>query len=427
MNRDANNSGRNSSEPVGKTGMRFQEFVVFGAAIFALTALSIDIMLPVLPEIGENLGLQKDNDQQLVILIFALGFGISQVIFGPLADRYGRRALLVPALTFYVVVSVAAVFAEGFGLFLFLRLAQGVACAAIRTVLTAVVRDCFKGREMARVMSFVFTVFLIVPVFAPAIGQLVAALAGWRNIFALLAVAGLGLGIWSAMRLGETQNPDDRMSMSVGAVTHAFAQVFSDRQTIGYTLAVTFFFGGLFAFIVSVQQVFVGIYGLGNWFAIAFGLSSIGTATASLVNGALVRRIGMRLISHVSLLIYIALGIVFWLVGANGEPTFATTYVLLCGLMVTFGFIVANFNAMAMEPMGHIAGTASAVIGTITTTGGTILGGLVGHAFDGTIMPLATGFTIFGMCALVIVLWAERGRLFATADAKVAHQSGEDH
>ncbi len=397
--------------------MRFRAFVVFAAAIFALTALSIDIMLPVLPEIGESLGLRQDNDQQLVIIVFALGFGISQIVFGPLADRYGRRALLVPALLFYLAASAAAVFAPGFGWFLLLRLAQGIACAAIRTVLTAVVRDCFKGREMARVMSFVFTVFLIVPVFAPAIGQLIAVFAGWRNIFMFLALAGLGLGIWSATRLGETQNPEDRIRMSAGSVADAFAVVFSNRQTIGYTVAVTFFFGGLFAFIVSVQQVFDTIYGLGDWFAVAFGASSIGTATASLINGTLVRRIGMRLISHISLFIYIGLGAVFWISGMNGQPPFAVTYFLLCGLMVMFGFIVANFSALAMEPMGHVAGTASAVIGTITMTGGTILGGLIGLAFDGTIMPLAIGFTTYGTCALVVVMWTERGRLFATPGA----------
>lgn len=418
MNRDLDMSVQKPPLRVGKTGMGFREFIVFAASIFALTALSIDIMLPVLPEIGKSLGLQRDNDQQLVILVFALGFGISQVVFGPLADRYGRRALMVPSLIFYVLTSAVAVFAPGFGGFLLLRLAQGIACAAIRTVLTAVVRDCFKGREMARVMSFVFTVFLVVPVFAPAIGQLISALSGWRNIFLFLALAGLVLCIWSASRLGETQNPQDRIRMSIGSVAHAFAIVFSNRQTIGYTLAVTFFFGGLFAFIVSVQQVFDAIYGLGNWFAIAFGVCSIGTATASLINGALVRRIGMRLISHLSLLIYIGFGVAFWLTGLAGEPPFAVTYIFLCGLMVMFGFIVANFNAMAMEPMGHVAGTASAVIGMITTTGGTVLGGLVGLAFDGTVMPLATAFTVYGSCALIVVLWTERGRLFATSDAK---------
>lgn len=398
--------------------MGFREFVVFAAAIFALTALSIDIMLPVLPEIGRSLGLGQDNNQQLVVLVFALGFGISQVVFGPLADRYGRRALMVPALIFYVLASVAAAFAPGFSGFLLLRLAQGVACAAIRTVLTAVVRDCFKGREMARVMSFVFTVFLIVPVFAPAIGQAISALTGWRAIFLFLALTGLVLCIWSTTRLGETQNPPDRIRLSIGSVARAFATVFSNRQTIGYTFAVTFFFGGLFAFIVSVQQVFDTIYGLGSWFAIAFGASSIGTASASLINGALVRRVGMRLISHLSLLIYIGFAVAFFLAGSAGEPPFAVTYLFLCGLMVMFGFIVANFNAMAMEPMGHVAGTASAVIGTITTTGGTVLGGIVGLAFDGTVMPLATGFTVYGMCALMVVLWTERGRLFATPGAR---------
>lgn len=418
MNRDLDLTVQKTQPLVGKTGMRFREFIVFAAAIFALTALSIDIMLPVLPDIGMSLGLAQDNDQQLVVLVFALGFGISQVVFGPLADRYGRRALMVPALVFYVLVSAAAVFASGFEVFLLLRLAQGVACAAIRTVLTAVIRDCFNGREMARVMSFVFTVFLIVPVFAPAIGQLISAFTGWRVIFMFLALTGLALCVWSTTRLGETQKTQDRIELSFRSVAHAFVTVFSNRQTIGYTMAVTFFFGGLFAFIVSVQQVFDSIYGLGSWFAVAFGASSIGTATASLVNGALVRRIGMRLISHLSLLMYIGLAIAFWLTGTSGEPPFAVTYFFLCGLMVMFGFIVANFNAMAMEPMGHVAGTASAVIGTITTTGGTLLGGLVGQAFDGTVMPLATGFTVYGICALVVVFWTERGRLFTTSSTK---------
>lgn len=398
---------------LAKSGIGFVEFIVLAAGFFALTAFSIDVMLPALPQIGESLSLTEDNDRQLVIVVFSIGFGVSQIFFGPITDRFGRRAVMFPCLVLFVVTAAWAGFVSSLPWMLALRLAQGVACAGIRTILTAVVRDCFDGREMARVMSYVFTVFMLVPIFAPAVGQLIISVASWPWIFVVLSLFALIIGLWATLRLKETLAPEARRELAFGRVFEAFREVFTNRISIGYTLALTMFFGGLFAFIVSVQQIFDKVYGLGEWFVYAFALSSIASGISTFLNGHLVRRIGMRRISHTGLFIYMLSGAVLWISSLFGEPPFLYSYCLISGAMFAFGLIGANFNSMAMEPMGHIAGTAASVVGAISTTGGAILGGLVGRAFDGSVAPLAFGFMVFGLMAILIVLWAERGRLFA--------------
>ena len=416
---DAQNKGKFGAEPfqrpyfVERAGLRFPEFIILIAALSSIVALSIDIMLPVLPQIGNTYAVSVANDRQAILVVFLLGFGLAQIVFGPLSDRFGRKIVLICGVVFYGLSSLTAAIADSFTLLLVLRVKQGIGAAAVRIVVNAIVRDCFGGREMARVMSYSFMVFMIVPVIAPALGQWIAVLLSWRWIFVLLGLTACALALWTAQRLDETLLQHERLPFSMQAVGQAFSEVVSNRQAMGYATSATLCVGSLFSFIVSAQQIFSTIYDLGEWFPYAFASVAVFMALLNFANGNLVRRLGMHFISHSALLAFTTLGTSLLAITLIGQPPFWLAFLLLGTNIGAFALVPANFNSLAMEPLGHVAGTASSVIGVITFTGGAILGGIVGHAFDGTLVPLAIGFTGFAWVALAIVLWTERGRLFA--------------
>lgn len=397
---------------VDRAGIGFGEFIFLIAALSSIVGLSIDIMLPVLPLIGDSFAVTNENDRQAIIVVFMLGFGGAQIFFGPLSDRYGRNIILIPAILFYAGASVAAIFADSYTVLLALRLAQGVGAAAVRIVVMAIVRDCFAGRDMARVMSYTFTIFMIVPVVAPALGQWISNIASWQWIFLVLGFAGMVLAAWSGLRIKETLRPDERQPLSFAGVGNAFLEIMQNRLAMGYTLGATLCFSGLIAFVVSAQQIFQSMYDLGQWFAFAFALNAAVMAVLNIANGAIVRTVGMRLISHSALIAFALLGSLLLLISLAGQPPFWVSYILLAAIVGAFGLVPGNFNALAMEPLGHIAGTASSVLGVITFTVGAVLGGLVGQAYNGTLIPLAAGLALFGWLALAIVLWTEKGKLF---------------
>jgi MFS transporter, DHA1 family, multidrug resistance protein len=395
-----------------RAGIGFYEFIGLAAALTSIIALSIDIMLPALPAIGEALGVVNENDRQAVITVFALGFGLAQILFGPLSDRFGRRPVLLPGIAVYAAASLAVLFVDDFNTLLVLRLIQGIGAASVRIIVTAIVRDCYGGRDMARVMSYVFTVFMIVPIMAPAVGQAILLVAEWQAIFAFLGAAAFLFAGWTGFRLKETLPVAERIELSFKGLVYAFGEVFRSRLAVGYTLGSLLLFGALFSFIVSIQQVYDSIYGMGDWFALGFALSAVGMAITSILNGRYVQRYGMRLISHGALIAMMSFGAILLVLSLFGIPNFYVANILLACCMLSFGLVANNFNSIAMEPLGHIAGTASSVIGVISFTGGALLGGMIGQAFNGTLIPLSLAFSGFGGIALVIVLITERGKLF---------------
>lgn len=398
--------------PPALKGPGFPEFVALIAMMMALNALAIDMMLPALPAIGDALGVVTENSRQWVITAYLLGFGGAQLIYGPLADRYGRKPVLMAGLALYVLFSALAAFAPSFELLIAARVGTGLGAAALRVLAVSIVRDRYSGRTMARVMSLSFLVFLGVPILAPALGQLILTVAPWPWIFGVLAVAGSAFLVWSALRLPETLHPENRMPIRVGRIAGAFREVVSHRQAIGYTLAMTCITGSLFGFINSSQQIFFDVFNAPGLFTIVFAGIAGGIAVASLLNARLVERLGSRLISHTALLGFIAMSAIHAAVTLGGHETLWTFAVLQGLTMFCFGFIVGNFGAMAMEPMGHIAGTASSAQGFISTTGGASLGFLIGQQFNGSATPMTLGFIVLGLTALMFVLLAERGRLF---------------
>lgn len=395
-----------------RLGMGLVEFIITIALMTASVSLAIDSMLPALPHIGEALHVANSNDTQLVIGVFFFGFGLSQLIFGTLSDTFGRRNILLGGLVFYVITMFAASWTDSFKLLLTLRFVQGVGAAAVRITTMAIVRDCFGGRDMARVMSYVMIVFMIVPILAPSLGQLIITIATWPWIFIVLGSAGAILFVWALARMRESLPPAERLPLSTASVLAGFKTVLTNRMTCGYMIGLTLFTGIICSYIMSVQQVFGEVFGLGDWLPLAFAATAIGIAIANFANGYFVRSFGMRRISHAAVILFTLLGAFGFAVSLISHPSFGLTYVLITTMLIMFGAITTNFTAISLEPMGHVAGTAASITGFVSTTLGAVLGGAVGQMFDGTVRPLFGGFALFGALSIVAVLWAEGGRLF---------------
>ncbi|MDH4993087.1 multidrug effflux MFS transporter [Aquamicrobium lusatiense] len=388
------------------------EFIALMAMLMALNALAIDIMLPGLQEIGSTLGVENENHRQYVISAYLLGFAFAQLAYGPLADRFGRRTPMLIGLGIYIVAAFAGAIAPTFASLLLLRFVHGIGSAATRVITVSIIRDVFGGRQMAEAMSLVMMVFMIVPVIAPGTGQVIMLFAEWHMIFVFMGLAGIVVTLWMALRLPETLDPADKRPFNPRAIAQAFGIVLSNRLALCYTLASTFIFGSLFGFINSAQQVYVGIYDLGTMFPVAFAAVAAFMALSSYLNSRLVGRFGMRKISHGALIGFLIVSAIWFVLSLFGTVPFPLFITLFALAMFQFGLIGSNFNSLAMEPLGHVAGTASSVLGFMGTAGGGLIGALIGQAFDGTTTPLAFGFVSVAVIGLVFVLIAERGKLF---------------
>jgi DHA1 family bicyclomycin/chloramphenicol resistance-like MFS transporter len=389
----------------------FREFVALIAALMGANALAIDIMLPALPAIGDAVGIPIENDRQWIITAFMLGFGLGQILYGPLSDRFGRKPILLIGLAIYTAFGALATFAGSFDALIIARIGQGLGAGATRVLAVSIVRDRFAGRQMARVMSLVFIVFLAIPIVAPSIGQGILFIAPWRWIFGLLAVFGGFLMIWAALRMPETLHPEDQRPFSLPAILSAFRVTLTTRQSVGYMMSMSIAFGALLGFINSAQQVFAGPLQAMDLFPLIFALTACALGIASLINSRIVERLGMRVVSHTALLGYIFFAGVHAAVSWMGYENLWTFTVLQSGMMFCFGLMGSNFGALAMEPMGHIAGSASSVQGFCSTTGAALVGFFIGQQFDGTTVPLTLGYLGGGLAVLAVVTITEKGRI----------------
>lgn len=393
------------------------EFITLIAAIMSLNALAVDVMLPALPYMGEALGISHENERQFVVGIYMLGFGGAQLLFGPLADRFGRRPPLIAGLFIYIAAAFAAVFAPTFGALLVLRFIQGIGAAATRVVATSTVRDRFSGRAMAEVMSLTFMVFMAIPIVAPGIGQVLLLTGPWQMIFLFMAGLAAVIGLWGYFRLPETLTEENRRPLSFSGVAQGFRIVLTNRVALFYGLAGTTLFGGMFGFISTSQQIFVDIYGLGAWFPLAFAIMAGTMAISSFLNSRSVRRFGMRRLSHLALIIYASIAGGLLVLSLMGPVPLPIYYGLLMMMQFVFGWAASNMNSLSMEPLGAVAGTAASVFGFMQTVGGAVLGTLIGQQFNGTITPTVAGQLAMGLLALAAVLIAEGGKLFGTGNS----------
>lgn len=389
------------------------ELVAIVAALSALNAMSIDIMLPALPDIGADFALANPNDRQFIVTLYLGMFGVSQLAYGPLSDAFGRRSVLIWSLALFIAGAALCVLAPTFEVFLAARALQGLGAGATRVVSVAIVRDLTEGRRMAQVMSMAMTVFMIVPIVAPSVGQLILFAGPWRWIFAALLLYSLVVFAWSMWRLPETLRPENTTPFRPRAIAGAYLSMLRTRQFVGYLIATTFISAALMGYITASEQLYVEVYHLGAAFPFAFAAVAIVMTLGTFANSRIVMRHGMRRISHGALLLFITFAAILAALVAAGLASF---WVFLAALSLTlglFGFIGGNFNALAMEPVGRVAGSASALYGAASSAGSALLATLIAHQFDGTALPFAIGLMVAGILCLGAVLLTERGRLFS--------------
>ena len=387
----------------------FTEFVVIISLMMALTALSIDAMLPALPQIADDLGARNTNDRQLVVSTIFLGLAVGQLFFGPLSDKTGRKPAIYMGYAVYIVGSLLSFFALSFPVMLAGRLLQGIGLSAPRAVTLALVRDRYQGRMMARVMSFVMTVFILVPALAPSLGQAIMGFAGWRGIFAGFVTIALITLVWFGWRMPETLAPENRAPFTLARIGRATATIFKNRTTLGYTISAGLVGGAFLGYLNSAQQIFQDQYALGELFPVIFGTISISIGLASFVNARLVMRFGMRFLVRFSLSVIIMLALVTLVIAllTAGQPPLwlVMTYLMLTFFMI--GILFGNQNALAMEPLGRLAGMGAAVVGSLSTLIQMPLGTLIGQSYNGTIFPLLIGIAVLSTVSLFVVRWAD--------------------
>lgn len=397
--------------------MPLTELIALLVAMISVVALAIDMMLPALDNIAADLGVRQENDQQYVIGTYLAGFGAAQLVYGPLADRFGRKAVIQVALALFLLTSLVCTLTPTFDLLLVARFFQGAAAAACRVIAMAIARDLTSGRRMAEVMSMVMTAFMAVPVIAPSLGQLILTFGPWRWIFGFLILFGAALMVWLQLRLPETLHPEYRVPLRLTSTIEAFRETTRHRLMVGYTLAAMPFFGGLYGFLGSSHQIFVGHFGLSDAaFPLAFAAIAGGIGVTSYINSKLVMRLGQRRLSHGALIAFTAISLVHAVLLLAGVDSLPVFLLLLGAAMAFLGLIAANFSALAMEPVGHVAGTASAAYGFVTGVMGAIIGSAIGQMYDGTAVPLIVAQALMGGIAIGIVFATERGRLFAVGD-----------
>ncbi|HJS41776.1 MAG TPA: multidrug effflux MFS transporter [Sphingomicrobium sp.] len=388
-----------------------KETVVMLAGLMALNAFAIDAMLPALPDIGADLGVTDHNRRQLVVVAYFFGFGATQLVWGPLADRFGRKPVLAIGILLYTGFGLLCGIAGSFELLIASRVAMGASAAVTRVLVVAVVRDLFDGEAMARIMSLVFMVFMVVPVLAPSVGQLILLIAPWRAIFLVLAAYGLGMLLWSWLRLPETLHPEYRRTLRLGEIGSGIRETLTERQSLGYTVALTVVFGGLTAYIASIQQIVFDVFRLPQAIGLVFAAVAAPMSLASWYNAKVVTRFGLRHVGHLGVIAFAVVTLAHAVLAASLDEPLWLFVVLQSLAMCAFAFCSANLSTLAMEHMAPIAGTASSVQGVIGTMGGAAIGLVIGQSFDGTQLPFLTGTAVCGTLALVLVLVIEKGRL----------------
>ena len=399
--------------PVGTRRVGPKETVALLAGLMALNAFAIDAMIPALPDIGSELGVVAENDRQLVVVAYFLGFGVGQIFWGPLADRFGRKPILAAGVALYACFALLCGIAGSFELLIAGRVAMGASAAVTRVLVMAMVRDLFEGEAMARVMSLVFMVFMLVPMLAPNVGQAILLVADWRAIFLVLAGYGAIMWLWSFVKLPETLHPEYRRPLHGGEIWQAVKIAATDRLSIGYTMALTAVFAGLTGYIASIQQIIFDVFEAGNLIGLIFAAIAAPMAVASWGNSRVVGRIGLRRTGHGGLIAFVVVATVHALIAEAMDEPLWLFIVMMELTFVAFAFTTSNFGTLAMTNMAPIAGTASSFQGVTGTIGGAMLGFFIGRSFNGTQLPFLIGLSACGIIALGLVLWTEHGRLFA--------------
>jgi DHA1 family bicyclomycin/chloramphenicol resistance-like MFS transporter len=392
-----------------KHGPGYREFVTLMAVMISITALSIDMMLPALPEIGRDLRVGHANDVQLIVTVLLFGMGIGQLLFGPLADSFGRKPVIISGFVIFIIGCLLSVFSNRFEVMIVGRMIQGIGTGGPRTAIIALVRDQYGGRAMARIMSVVMAIFIVVPAVAPAVGQAVLLTMGWRAIFGVLMIQGLVALTWFAIRQPETLSRDDRIPFSGSRILDAVLGVCKNRLSMGYTLASGFIAGVLMSYLSSAQQIFQEVYGLGREFPIYMAALALFVGGASFVNSRIVMRFGMRALSYRAVLLFVFLTTIYlaFTYQMGGRTALWLMMVFFAPSFFCMGILFGNLSAIAMAPLKHMAGIGAAIIGSLSNFISSSIGALVGRCYEGSVLPLASGFVILGILTAIAMRWSE--------------------
>ena len=393
-----------------KSKIHFHEFALLMALLMSIVSFSIDAVLPALGEIGKVFTLQNSNQAQWVIISIFAGMTIGQLIAGPLSDAIGRKRILFTGIIIYFFGSLLCYITQSFEWFLVGRFIQGIGVSGPYVATISIVRDKYSGAQMARIMSLIMMVFMVAPAIAPSLGQLIIHFFGWRDIFVLYMVYALVVGTWVALRLEETLVPENRLPMRVQAFKEGFKEVVSNKTTMSYLLCAGFCFGGFIGYLGTSQQIFMQQFGqTGQEFSIYFAILAGVMGFASFTNSKIVMKFGMRPICMYGFLSLCVISSVFLIIQLSGVSISFWMFMLYaCILFLLFGTLFGNLNAIAMEPMGHVAGMASAIIGASSSILSLILASIIGQLYNGTLVPMTCGFVILCGLAFGITLYEKK-------------------
>jgi len=387
------------------------------AMLMALNAFGIDAILPALDALASDLSV-SGNDRQFVIGVYLLTGGIGSLAPGALADRFGRRPILLGAIAVYIGLSILSALAPSYDALIAVRAAQGFFAAGIVALPPAIIRDRVGGDKMARMMSVIFVIFLMVPAVAPTIGEAILQVGNWRAIFGFMAVLGVAMAGWVFIRLPESLTPDNVQPILPRAIATNMTRALSTPSVAGYVIGSALVFGALFGFINSSQQLITETFGAGDIFPMVFAICAGSMALASWSNSRIVERYGARRVSHTALFAFIIVAAAQVMFAFQPDEQLWHFVPLMAINMALLGFIGSNFGAIAMNPFFAIAGAASSAHGFVRMTTAALLGGAIGYAYDGTARPLALALLASGLTCLVLVLLSEKGKLFGPSDAE---------
>ncbi len=385
----------------------FVEFVTLMALYVALMAMSIDMVLPSLFLMGKEFEIADQNQMQYVIGVLFFGFTFGQIIYGPLADSFGRKPTVYLGLIIFAVGNVFSIAAQDYSMMLLGRFLQGFGAAAPRIVSIAIIRDLYKGRDMARVMSFIMTIFIIIPVVAPSIGQALLLVVSWRFLFGIFLAAAIIATIWTFLRLPETLKKQDIRPFNLPTICKDLLLVLGNKFSLGYTICAGLVFGALIGYLSSSRQIFQDYFLVGELFPIYFGISALSIGASSILNSMIVRKYGMKLICHYALILMMAMSVALIAVSILQNHQVLLWQFMIFALVTFFalGMLFGNLNALAMEPMGHVAGVAAAVTGCLSSGISAIIGTMIGQSYNNTLTPIFCGFLFLSSAAFCLQVW----------------------
>ena len=407
-----------ASSPPARKALGERELMWMMAMLMALNAFGIDAILPALDALAAELAV-GGNDRQFVIGVYLLTAGLGSLVPGALADRFGRRPILLGSIAVYIVLSILSALAPTYDALIAVRAAQGFFAAGIVALPPAIIRDRVGGDRMARMMSVIFVIFLMVPAVAPTIGKAILEFGSWRAIFGAMAGLGVAMGLWVHIRLPESLTEENRQPILPRTIAANMARALAMPSVAGYVIGSALVFGALFGFINSSQQLITQTFGAGDIFTYVFGICAGSMALASWSNSRIVERFGARRVSHTALFAFILVSAVQVMFAFQPEESLWHFVPLMAINMALLGFIGSNFGAIAMNPFFSIAGAASSAHGFVRMTTAALLGGAIGYAYDVTARPLALALLASGLTCLALVLWSEKGKLFGPSDAEL--------